>query len=313
MSLTITSKRLAGALLHLTLILFLITDSYCSPMQQRSIDAIDSSDLSGAPAFMAARSTSDSSGNFTFPTAFDTLGDNFTASSCPQFFTDFLADDTYQSCYPVSLLLQNSNSFFKDLASAVTLDEVLETSCSANVTTCSTFMTKLASNLTSSDNCGADYKLGNPVVTQAYDGMISYEPIATASCLEDPSTGDFCFTQAATNSSNISDYYLYFLPLDNSLPGGSRPTCNECTQATMAVFQKAAATKDSPLEDTYIPAAQTINVGCGPNYVNATIDDSSDDSSSSSKSAGILTATPPSLAMLLGSLFTISMGLVSIP
>ncbi|GAM37795.1 hypothetical protein TCE0_033r08019 [Talaromyces pinophilus] len=157
-------------------------------------------------------------------------------------------------------------------------------------------MTNLAANLTSNNNCGADYKLGNPTVTQAYDGMVSYEPIAKAVCLEDPSTHEYCFTEAATNSTNISGYALYLLPLGNSLPGGSRPACNQCTQATMAVFKDSAVVKGNPLVQTYIPAAQTINIGCGPNFVNATVNVGTQDSGSSSKtSASGLTAPPPPL------------------
>jgi hypothetical protein len=251
------------------------------------------------PIILTERSTSSSS-NTSFPTAFDTIGNNFTATSCPKFFEYFLADETYKSCYAVSILLQNSNTFFKDLASAVTLDQVLDTSCSANTTTCATFMTNLAANLTSTDNCGADYKLGNPTVTQAYDGMVSYEPIGKAACLEDPSTHEYCFTEAATNSTNISGYSLYLLPLGISLPGGSRPECNQCTQATMAVFKDSAVVKGNPLVQTYIPAAQTINIGCGPNFVNATVNVGTQDSGSSSSktSASSLTATPPPLTFV---------------
>lgn len=320
MSLFVTSNRLITALLQLILILFLITASHGYAIQQGTGDPIDSSDLDDASrplpitarTSMEERSTSDSS-NFTFPTAFDSMADNFTASSCPQFFTDFLANPTYQSCYPISLLLENSNSFFKDLASSVTLDEVLDTACTANVTACSTFMNTLASNLTSDSNCGADYKLGNPVVTQAYDGMLSYEPIAKVACLDDPTTGDYCFTEAATNSTNISNYYLYFIALGNSLPTSGQPDCNECTQATMAVFADAAVYKDSPLVDTYIPAAETINIGCGPNFVNASVDVGSESrSSTSSKSASVLAAQPPSVATMFAYLLPICVGLLTI-
>lgn len=313
MSPSISTHRLVGVLTYLTLILFLITNCYGSPLPHEPEDAVNISEASelphegnedtttelrasteASPILLTERATSSSS-NTSFPTAFDTIGNNFTATSCPKFFDYFLADETYKSCYAVSVLLQNSNTFFKDLASAVTLDQVLDTSCSANTTACATFMTKLAANLTSNDNCGADYKLGNPTVTQAYDGMVSYEPIAKAACLEDPSTHEYCFTEAATNSTNISGYALYLLPLGNSLPGGSRPACNQCTQATMAVFKDSAVVKGNPLVQTYIPAAQTINIGCGPNFVNATVNVGTQDSGSSSSktSAGGLTATPP--------------------
>lgn len=43
------------------------------------------------------------------PKPFDTgLGNNFTTSSCPAFFRDFLSDDAFNECVPLSLLLQVS-------------------------------------------------------------------------------------------------------------------------------------------------------------------------------------------------------------
>lgn len=43
------------------------------------------------------------------PKPFDTgLGNNFTTSSCPAFFKNFLSDDAFNDCVPLSLLLQVS-------------------------------------------------------------------------------------------------------------------------------------------------------------------------------------------------------------
>lgn len=43
------------------------------------------------------------------PSPFDSsLGNNFTVSSCPNFFQSFLSDDTLNDCLPLSLLLQVS-------------------------------------------------------------------------------------------------------------------------------------------------------------------------------------------------------------
>jgi hypothetical protein len=43
------------------------------------------------------------------PQPFDTsLGNNFTSTACPIYFNKFLADSTFQSCYPFSLLIQVS-------------------------------------------------------------------------------------------------------------------------------------------------------------------------------------------------------------
>jgi len=46
---------------------------------------------------------------FALPRPFDSsLGNNFTSESCPAFFHDFLGDQNFQRCLPLSLLLQVS-------------------------------------------------------------------------------------------------------------------------------------------------------------------------------------------------------------
>lgn len=62
--------------------------------------------------------TSSESSSFTtsastsLPSAFDTaLGNNFTTSTCPTFFQNFLSNDTFNECVPLSLLLQVSYCF----------------------------------------------------------------------------------------------------------------------------------------------------------------------------------------------------------
>lgn len=249
------------------------------------------------------RSSSSTSADSAFPSPFETLGNNFTATSCPQFFSNFLSNSTFKSCYAISFLLQNSGSFFKALQSPVTLDQVIETSCSANEATCTDYMTHLASDLISDKACGQDYKLGNPAVVQAYTDMIAYKPVYRASCLKNPSTGEFCFTEAATNH-NVADYYVYFLPIGISFPGSSRPTCNECLKATMEVFAESAVIKGQPLAQTYIPAAQQINMGCGPGFVNATV------KVGSVSSAGSLTSVPSVITLGFALLFSMALGVL---
>lgn len=166
-------------------------------------------------------------------------------------------------------------------------------------------MKKMASNLTDNSHCGSDYQLGNPNVMQAYDSMISYEPLAKAACLKDPSTQNYCFTEAATNASNVADFYLYLLPLENPLPGGSRPTCSKCTQATMQVFQQSAILKGNPLVNTYLSAAEIINVGCGPGFVNATVRVGTLEATSNGSSAGSRLGMNPSILTAAISLLSV--------
>jgi hypothetical protein len=206
------------------------------------------------------------------PSPFDTsIGSNFTSKACPNFFDTFLNNSTFKDCHPTSLLLQNSNSFFKTSRSPVLLSQALDASCGASLAQCGPLMSSLASQLMQDSNCGQDYRNENPIVTQARAGLISYEPLYRATCLKNSATGNYCFADAITNTSNPSDSYPYYTALGTNLPAASRPTCNKCLQDTMGIFAGYAANKDQPVSKTYTSTAQQIDLGCGPSFVNATV------------------------------------------
>jgi hypothetical protein len=139
------------------------------------------------------------------------------------------------------------------------------------VTSCTSLLQTLARNLTTTANCGADLEAQNPTVLQAYAGLLAYPVLYSASCLRNPSTSAYCFADAVTNSSSPTDPYVYYLPLNVSLPGGSQPTCSTCLQQTMAIFETASANKSQGIYSTYTSAAGQINSQCGPGFVNATV------------------------------------------
>ncbi|KAE8397063.1 hypothetical protein BDV37DRAFT_266678, partial [Aspergillus pseudonomiae] len=241
-------------------------------------------------------SSSSSSGGGDTPTPFDSnLSTNFTSESCPKFFKQFLSDSKFAKCYAISMLLRDSSSFFQTLKSAPATSHVLDLACAADMDQCSSVMTDLASRITKSDACGKDYELGNPVVTNAYTDMIIYEPMYRASCLKNPSTGDYCFVDAATNSSNPSDYDVYFIPYGSAITNAPYPTCNECVQASMDIFGEWAQKSGQPLARSYLPSARGINSKCGVHFTNANITVAADGESSAASWAvrrpdGILTA-----------------------
>lgn len=148
---------------------------------------------------------------------------------------------------------------------------MLDASCSANVTFCSSYLRGVAKNLTDSSNCGTDFELGNPVVVQSYLAMVSYQTLYSASCLKDPGTAAYCFASAVTNITTPSNVYFYYLPLNISLPGSSIPACTWCLANTMGIFQSAASNRALPIANTYVSAAQQVNTICGPNFVNSTL------------------------------------------
>jgi hypothetical protein len=155
--------------------------------------------------------------------------------------------------------------------SLVRITQTLDYSCSANVTLCSQVMSSLASNITSASACGADLSSENPVIQEARLGLLAYKPLYSASCLRNPSTAAYCFADAITNSNNSADAYVYYLPLNTSLVGGSQPTCNSCLKSTMAVFEAATSDRSSAIANVYSSAASQVNVNCGPSFVNASL------------------------------------------
>ncbi|KAB5558157.1 hypothetical protein GE09DRAFT_1221287 [Coniochaeta sp. 2T2.1] len=194
-----------------------------------------------------------------------------TANPCPAFLNSFLESPTFKQCYPFSLLLQGSTSFFEAEKSLVSITQVLDASCSANVTFCATYLSALAKNLTSASNCGADFELGNSVVVQSYVAMVSYQTLYGATCLKDPASSAYCFARAVTNLTTPANVYFYYLPLNISLPGSSVPACSWCLEKTMGIYQSAAADRALPIANTYQAAAQQVNTICGPNFANTTL------------------------------------------
>ncbi|KAG9557779.1 hypothetical protein KCU79_g9336, partial [Aureobasidium melanogenum] len=203
----------------------------------------------------ARRSTSTSSSASSASTAssdalpipFDTaLGNNFTTSSCPAFFKNFLSNDAFNECVPLSLLLQTSTSFFSVQRSPVKLAQTL-------------------------DNCAADLQNQNPTVMQAYTGFVAYQSLYHAGCLLNSNTGSYCFSDAVTNASSPTDSYVYYLPLGISLPSTTSPSCSSCLRDTMSVFASTATNRSQPLSKVYGTAAAMIDLTCGADFVNASI------------------------------------------
>jgi hypothetical protein len=206
------------------------------------------------------------------PSPFDSsLGSNFTSQACPDFFNSFLSNTTFQSCVPVSLLLQNSKSFFSAARSPVVLEETLNVACAASLPICQPLMESLASDLISNSNCGEDYQNENPLVAQAHAGLVAYEAVYQATCLKSNETANYCFADAITNQLNPSDAYPYYAAVGLNLPPASHPTCSKCLQDTMTIFAGYAKDGNQPLAATYINTAKEIDVDCGANFANTAV------------------------------------------
>lgn len=119
-----------------------------------------------------------------------TLTGNFTGTACPSFFKTFLADPTFVSCAPMSLLLATSSAFFTAERSPYSLlPFVLDASCSASNETCSALMSQLAAQIRLSNTCGPDLARGQPLVAEALMGFQNYNLYREAGCQKNNSTG----------------------------------------------------------------------------------------------------------------------------
>ena len=168
-------------------------------------------------------------------------------------------------------MLQNSNSFFEATKSLTELSVTLDMACAVDRESCNTLMLSLAAQLIEDANCGQDYRDENPIVLEAYAGLVAYEPVYNATCITSPATGDYCFADAITNATNPSDAYPYYTALGIQLPGGVDLTCDKCLQDTMAIYALAAANSSQPVSSTYVDTAEIIDVSCGPTFVNTTV------------------------------------------
>ncbi|KAI5369980.1 hypothetical protein Slin15195_G008580 [Septoria linicola] len=209
------------------------------------------------------------------PRPFDSnIGNNFTTSTCPTFFDRFLNNQTFADCLPLSLLLQTSNGFFTASRSRVRLTTTLDSTCNVDFPRCSALMAGLAQEVKQNSNCGSDLAMGNPTAVQAYNGFVAYDTLYHAGCLND-ADGGYCYANAVTNASAPTSSYIYYLPLGVQLPGGSRPACTTCLQNTMAIFAQTAGNASQPLSGDYASAAAQVQMGCGPTFVQASVELSS--------------------------------------
>ncbi|KAL1888575.1 hypothetical protein Cpir12675_006120 [Ceratocystis pirilliformis] len=222
----------------------------------------------------AAQLSTMTSGDFALPSPMDeNLNYNFTTNggkSCPAFLNSLLNDEQFTACYPISMLLKGSHSFFSAQRQLQTVVRVLDTSCDVDFDTCKAYLKQKALDLTGPKNCAEEYHNDASNIMMVYWGLIAYEPLYKATCIRDPETSMYCYANAVTNTSTTGNAYTYFMPLNSSFPATAEPSCNTCLQKTMAVFQSFTNDASQPVAYNYGPAAKIINNACGQGFVNQT-------------------------------------------
>ncbi|KAJ4140904.1 hypothetical protein NW768_000111 [Fusarium equiseti] len=192
-------------------------------------------------------------------------------SNCPAFLNGILRDPSYETCYPLSMMLQTSRGFFEAQRQLLSIVRVLDATCSANVTYCTDFFSSAARNLTTSENCKSELDSGNNIVKQFMRGLKTYEVMYKATCLQTPKDDMYCYANAVTNTSTAANAYFYYLPYNLTLPGSTNPSCGFCTQETMNIYHAASEDRSQPIALTYESAARQVNTLCGPDFVNSTL------------------------------------------
>jgi hypothetical protein len=146
-------------------------------------------------------------------------------------------------------------------------------------------MDSIASKLVSTNNCGEDLKLQNPLVIQALQGLQNYKLYYGAGCLKDSATDVYCiahmknikigYVLAITNSTNPADVDTYYLP---TIPfvSGARPSCTFCTQQLFEIYYTFSSNSTLVISKNYEQAAETVDLSCGTDFVNATTRKTSD-------------------------------------
>ncbi|RGP77731.1 hypothetical protein FLONG3_4120 [Fusarium longipes] len=192
-------------------------------------------------------------------------------SNCPAFLNGVLSDPSYETCYPLSMMIQTSRGFFEAQRQLLSIVRVLDATCAANVTYCTDFFETAARNLTTSENCKTEIESGNSIVKQFLYGLRSYEVMYKATCLQTPKDDMYCYANAVTNTTTAANAYFYYLPYNLTLPGSTNPSCGFCTQETMNIYHAASEDRSQPIALTYEAAARQVNTLCGPDFVNSTL------------------------------------------
>lgn len=87
--------------------------------------------------------------------------------------------------------MKTSSSFFDASKSFFRITQTLEATCAVNESQCTATLDGFARELLADTACKTDYNNDNPIVIQAYNGLVAYKPSYQASCLRDDD-GNYC-------------------------------------------------------------------------------------------------------------------------
>lgn len=226
-----------------------------------------------------------------YPTAFDTsLGTNFIDPKCSDFFDDFLKNDSFVDCKPMSFYLTNSQSYFYALKKGLNVTEqVIDQSCSVpSKAKCVKVMSELDEQLLKI--CKKDFKEKTSLVEEAHKDFLAYDVVYETTCLKNldshnKNSPKYCYTEAIFGNENSenSDGYLYLLPVGVAFPepnsvlnstvkrdndDDEKPSCSKCNHEVMKIYHQYSNTSGLNMGEPYEKAAGSFNKICKRNFAN---------------------------------------------
>src|SRR5690242_9919615 len=100
--------------------------------------------------------------------------------------------------------IKTSSSFFDASKSFFRITQTLEATCAINESQCTATLDGFARELLADTACKTDYNNDNPIVIQAYNGLVAYKPSYQASCLRDDD-GNYCKCFRTTRMESLSN------------------------------------------------------------------------------------------------------------
>lgn len=171
-----------------------------------------------------------------FPQAFDgIITQNFSTSSCLNFFNNMTASMEFRSCRPFSFLSSTSSTFINAQNNLTLMNTLIWGTCNTTLSDgqCHSNMASFASQIQSA--CSQELGNQNLLVVNSLTALQAYPVMHDAACLVDPTTNAYCYLSAVQNT-NPSDLYFYSLPLGIPLPNTSKPSCSACSKSVMGVY-----------------------------------------------------------------------------
>jgi hypothetical protein len=211
-----------------------------------------------------------------YPQAFgETITQNFSSSSCLNFFTNMTVSMDFRKCRPFSFLSSTSSTFINAQSNLTLMNTLIWGTCNTTLpySQCQSNMASFASLLQTA--CSQELKNQNLLAVNSLTALRAFKVMHDAACLADPTTNAYCYLSAAHNT-NPSDLYFYSLPLGMPLPSSSTPSCSACSKSVMGIYatalqDRSQATLLTALKSVYQASAEFAVGLCGAPFALTTI------------------------------------------